>query len=208
MAKKKPTLPSRQDLLDLPFWPGVAFAARAGRRLLPLVAHCWETKIPPDAKYLGKAGHLRGTRRCVRQTELAAANAGVVDEQALYDARDTAAGSSGQASYAAELAGRKKGAKQYAASYAASVIHAAATLAFRRLKPDWNWEIGNLIIFTDDAGKAFGASAAVNAAFRADFDRIRRLVDEKGWTDETPVRPSVFGPLWPDGMPAGWPEKG
>jgi hypothetical protein len=206
MAKKTAALPSRDDLLGLPYWALVAFAARVGRRLLPLVEHCWETKIPDDAKYLAKTGRLRAHRSCVRQTELAASKAAIVDEQKLYDAMDVVGVSSSQAEYAAQLAHRKKGASQYAAGYVGSVIRTAGSLAFRRLKPDWNVEPGNIIAFTAEAGKAVGAASAVNAAVRADFDRLRRLIDEKGWTDDTPVRPSAFGPLWPDGPPQGWPQ--
>lgn len=38
-----------------------------------------------------------------------------------------------------------------------------------------------------------------------DYAVLRCLADEFVWTDETPVPPTVFGPLWPDGMPTGWP---
>jgi len=210
-------LPSRDDLIALPYWALVAFAARVGRRLLPLVDHCWETRIPDDAKYLAKTGRLRAMRTCVRHTELAASKGAIVSEQKLYDAMDVVGVAASQAEYAADLARRKKGASaaelarrkgasQYAAGYAATVIRTAASLAFRRLKPDWNIEPGSIIHFTAEAGKAVGAAAAVNAAVRADFDRLRRLIDEKGWTDDTPVRPSVFGRLWPDGPPQGWPQ--
>ena len=27
-----------------------------------------------------------------------------------------------------------------------------------------------------------------------------------GWDNDTPVPPVMFGPLWPDGTPRGWPE--
>ncbi len=218
MAKKKsessapverksrgPALPTRDQVLALPFWPRIAFCARVARRLVPLVAHCWETEV--EIKYLRKAGHLRGTRSCVRQAELAAAKAGIVSEQALYDARGVAGTAASQAEYAAELVKRKKGSPQYAASYAASAAELAATGAFTRTRPDWNCEFGQIIWNADEAGKAFGASAAVNAAVRADYETLSRLVAEKQWADETPVSPRTFGPLWPDGPPEGWPTR-
>jgi len=43
-----------------------------------------------------------------------------------------------------------------------------------------------------------------NAPIRRDFDLLARLVSAYGWTDDTPVPPEVFGPLWPEGKPAGW----
>jgi len=41
---------------------------------------------------------------------------------------------------------------------------------------------------------------------RRDFDLLLRLASAYGWTDDTPVPPEVFGPLWPEGKPAGWPD--
>jgi hypothetical protein len=41
---------------------------------------------------------------------------------------------------------------------------------------------------------------------RADFDRVREVAIKNGWTDADSVAPDVFGPLWPDGPPLGWPE--
>lgn len=35
---------------------------------------------------------------------------------------------------------------------------------------------------------------------RRDFARLKRLAREQKWTDDTPVPPEVFGPLWPEGV--------
>ena len=43
--------------------------------------------------------------------------------------------------------------------------------------------------------------------FRHDFERLRRLAKANGWTDETPVPPEVFGPLWPGRVPKWAREK-
>ncbi|QJW94291.1 hypothetical protein [Frigoriglobus tundricola] len=43
------------------------------------------------------------------------------------------------------------------------------------------------------------------AAFRRDFDHLSRLAEWQHWTDDTPVPPEVFGPLWPEGPPKSWP---
>ena len=42
---------------------------------------------------------------------------------------------------------------------------------------------------------------------RRDFDRLSSLAREHGWTDDTPVSPEVFGPLWPKGLIPRLPEK-
>ena len=39
---------------------------------------------------------------------------------------------------------------------------------------------------------------------RRDFDRVWRLAQANGWTDDTPVPPEVFGPLWPEGRVPKW----
>jgi hypothetical protein len=40
--------------------------------------------------------------------------------------------------------------------------------------------------------------------FRRDFDRLAKLARKHHWTDDTPVPPSVFGPLWPKGRTPDW----
>jgi hypothetical protein len=39
---------------------------------------------------------------------------------------------------------------------------------------------------------------------RRDFDNILRLAKEGNWTDDTPVPPDVFGPMWDREAPAWW----
>ncbi len=43
-------------------------------------------------------------------------------------------------------------------------------------------------------------------SIRHDFDLLARLASAYDWTDDTPVPPEVFGPLWPEGKPTGWPD--
>jgi hypothetical protein len=39
---------------------------------------------------------------------------------------------------------------------------------------------------------------------RRDFVRLKRLARKQNWTDDTPVPPDVFGPMWPDGVEPYW----
>lgn len=39
-----------------------------------------------------------------------------------------------------------------------------------------------------------------------DFGKLKTAAKKKRWTDETPVPPEFFGPLWPEGEPKGWPS--
>jgi hypothetical protein len=51
------------------------------------------------------------------------------------------------------------------------------------------------------------ASEPTAAAIRRDFDLLLTLSRGGNWNDQTPVRPAVFGPLWPEGPPPGWPSE-
>ena len=50
------------------------------------------------------------------------------------------------------------------------------------------------------------SSAASDDAARADFDLLLGLSRDELWADDTPVDVSMLGPLWPKGLPSGWPE--
>ena len=39
---------------------------------------------------------------------------------------------------------------------------------------------------------------------RRDFDRLARLAKQHAWTDDTPVPPDAFGPLWPNNLIPEW----
>jgi hypothetical protein len=39
---------------------------------------------------------------------------------------------------------------------------------------------------------------------RRDFERLRRLAKANAWTDDTPIPPEVFGPMWPEGRTPKW----
>jgi hypothetical protein len=45
------------------------------------------------------------------------------------------------------------------------------------------------------------------SAVRRDFEHLVRLTEWQHWTDDTPVPPEVFGPLWPEGPPPGCPAE-
>lgn len=48
--------------------------------------------------------------------------------------------------------------------------------------------------------------AAITIAIRHDFELLFHASKAENWTDDTPVPPEFFGPMWPDGPPEGWPE--
>jgi hypothetical protein len=212
MAKKKPRaappagLPSYEAVYALPYLARVAFTARLARRLLPLVGRYWERKVV-EPEYRCTPRLLDGVRKCVWHAERAAATGHVAHDQAMYDARGLASDATSYTQYAAELAGRQPGSLPYAASLAAGAAFLAGTAGYKLVKPDWNCEFGGVLFYTEEVGKILGVTEPLSAAFVADFETVRRLAAEKGWTDQTPVPPKVFGPLWPRGAPKGWPEE-
>jgi hypothetical protein len=42
---------------------------------------------------------------------------------------------------------------------------------------------------------------------RRDFDRLVYLAKKRNWTDDTPVPPETFGPMWPDKLTPEWAEE-
>lgn len=49
------------------------------------------------------------------------------------------------------------------------------------------------------------AERVARSVIRRDFDSLARLAEAQRWDDDTPVPPEVFGTLWPEGAPDGWP---
>jgi hypothetical protein len=39
---------------------------------------------------------------------------------------------------------------------------------------------------------------------RRDFVRLKKRASKEKWTDDTPVPPDVFGPMWPEGVEPHW----
>jgi hypothetical protein len=62
-----------------------------------------------------------------------------------------------------------------------------------------------------DAARAIFETATIDTpltaqlrCIRRDFVRLKRLAREQKWTDDTPVPPDVFGPMWPEGVEPYW----
>ncbi|MEO0513599.1 MAG: hypothetical protein AAF108_12035 [Planctomycetota bacterium] len=110
-------------------------------------------------------------------------------------AANAAAGAANAAARAANAAARAANAAAHAVRAAEAAVYAANAAARA-------------------ANAAAAAAAYVTAAYavptrrfvRADFDLLLETSRREKWTDETPVPPEFFGPMWPDGTPDGWPE--
>lgn len=175
IRKRVPLVPTRDEIERLPRWARVALAARCARRVLPAFGFFW-TNAPEH--------HRRAVERAVGVAE-GAANDRAADTyaaaQAAFDAADAPAAIG--AAYVAKAAHFA-----LARAWAADVLDAvepAAEILFRAATTDT-------------------PLTAQLRCIRRDFARLKRLAREQKWTDDTPVPPSVFGPMWPDGVAPYW----
>ncbi len=200
-------LPSLGEIAGLPRWARVAFAARCASRVLPLFRH-----RQPDTS----DGHAQAVASAVKVSERAAANAVRPDhpppttpfaEPSVIE-RFKAAKTALKGSYNSPIDDLSLG-------------HPSDVYAERTA----NYAVLTAIIHDHHIGDNVGiignthhfryvlraAHAAVLAGapisnILKDFQTLRERAKAGGWTDETPVPPSVFGPMWPEGPPPGWPR--
>lgn len=173
-------LPTAEGIAALPRWARVAFAARCARRVVPLYKHFWPGTLPTAPASLQWATEV---------AERFAAQAGGPDH--------LASDAGGEAAVLDRLAARYD-----PACYAAAAASFAADAACRATRGEVNPEDGFVM------GAALSAANTVTdltPTLRRDFDHLAALAGAQRWTDDMPVPPEVFGPLWPEGPPAGWP---
>lgn len=155
------TLPTEDEISQLPRWARVALAARCARRALPHHQKNW-----PDAK----KKLIESIEKAVTLAEEATTTGTVYPDDAniIATLSEAVTGSMHDAKYAA----------LYAAIYAS--IGAS--------KP--NASLGAAIL-----APAFASRAGVAIEFiRADFQQVLDTSQREGWTDDTPVPPTVFEP--------------
>jgi hypothetical protein len=173
------SLPSETDVTELPRWARVAFACRCARRVLPL----FDLHRHQDAISFQKLD-------LPESLELAEYSAGIAESPA-----DPNMAYSESASFSYSPDDLRS---IVANAVANSVAYAAADAG------DNNRPIRAYIAmcFANEASKFF---ASINSHIQADFRHLMHLADTQHWTDDTPVPREVFGPLWPAGLPTGWP---
>lgn len=199
MAKKKELEPpSEKEIRRLPRWAQVAFAARCARRVQPLFQAGWP-KAPAE--------HVEAVKRAIRIAETGAAGttrAGAVAVAASASAATRAvSAASGQARLSAASAAYAADAAAVASTTAAFSADASVVAASARASA-----AASAAFSAGEAARAVHGAVAetgVIRAMRADLDKLQAVAKQEGWTDETPVPPEFFGPLWPEGEPPGWP---
>ena len=206
------TLPTEEEIANLPRWARVAFAARCARRVLPIYRRLIG-KTNSGGITAGEAALLAAESSAL----MASADSTIValsrtaQTEAMRD--PTLAG--GQAKYQAIMA----------ASFAADAVtserimecvakSAAAARAALKLRI-WMNTVGpshgvnsilTLANASDEVKQEVQLIQNIAGGFiRRDFDHLIRLAKWQHWTDHTRVSPELFGPLWPEGPPPGWP---
>lgn len=173
-----PTLPTVRELLALPRWAMVAWAARCARRVQPVLSEVWPDRSQTILAAVDRAIELAESSAAKAQADpgLASASFRAMCER-LDDPRVVAV--AGTASSAAMIAvpSAMPGRHQQAAQIAA----------------------GALGVTNDDATKL-----AIAASMRKDYLLLAETANTQRWTHDTAVPPSFFGPIWQDGTPAGW----
>lgn len=190
-------VPTPSDLMGLPRKARVAFAARCARRVFPVFKLVHGL---PDKNW-------NALNSAIRTIENLAGGDGNANANAAADIVRVVAYAAADIARDVSEAIRDDADAGYAAADAA---RAAAYVARGTTYDD--------AIRDDAANAANAASASLRClqkvvtvgtvghltSIARDFDRLQRLAKRENWTDETPVPPSVFGPMWEDPPPAWW----
>jgi hypothetical protein len=192
---------SEEEIAKLPRWARVAFAARSARRVLPLFLRNWPTTPQEYVTRLVRAVELversathagagedwvppAGALTCAAYVCDAVNNAAIDRRRAVEVIKATSAA----------IAKFKDRAENIFDPVVAAVFHVITSHA--------SGAIANGL--ATSPGTYNAAVKVANAIIRRDFDQLARLAEREKWTDDTPVPPSVFGPMWEGTPPAWW----
>lgn len=200
----EPKLPTEDDIRQLPRWARVAFAARCARRVLPLFQSHRPGPGAPDE-------HTSSVVVAIEAVEQVAARApsSAPARVAVIYAAAAAARATHAAAYAAPRGGAARAAR--AARAAAATAHATAVAADAPPDAPRARNAARAVAYAAAAGAHAARAAAyghrsIDRSIGQDFIKLKNAARAGGWTDNTPVPPEVFGPLWPDGRPNRWPD--
>jgi hypothetical protein len=190
MATVAPTIPTQDDLKRLPRWARVALVARAVRRIQPLYLEGW-----PEAPL----EFQEAIEAAIAEGELAAS-------QGQPTPNLQAAGLG-----AMEVYGEAPDAIRFSKEYVNRTPYAAARVSFagRESKPSFAdsglYMALSAVRSFERASKRSGLMELFARLIWEDFKFAEASAKSGKWKSTTPVPADVFGPLWPDGPPEGWP---
>lgn len=198
-------LDAKSELLALPRRPAIAFLARWARRLYPLY-DAWPGRKHPEYSYLDSVheaieyaeDYAAGRPMDDEHLNAAVSNREESDASGeMVEAYGSVLGEDdihNDIAYAAYSAGRA-----LTFLYYADAARAFDGAAGGMRESD---EMGSTLLETSPETQGF-----MLAAFRRDLEAVQRASAERAWTDESPVAPEFFGPMWPDGEPAEWQRR-
>lgn len=183
-----PVLPTQEEIEGLPRWARVAFAARCASRVLPLFTQLIPNPNQDDVSTLQNC--LFRTIQATRKSHpFGSAWDSATDVMARADVLD--AGKVANAIGLAEYSSRcyEYDALRIGLDEADKESIRAATKAAE---------------FAEQSAASFGSIAS---AARKDFDHLVIQNELNKWTDNSPVPPEIFGPMWVEGYPRNWPTS-
>jgi hypothetical protein len=183
--KNPPVLPSEEEIAKLPRWARVAFAARCARRVLPLFERYSWPQSRTEMHLLKSAVWEAEEQRDITKAE------------ALLNALDLIHAGTLQTATTTH-------------SPALNALHIVACVSFalQLRNADTSVPTPEHVKFAFEAGESAARASddpGIILVLRRDFDHIAKLAEWQKWDDDTPVPPEVFGPLWPERPPKGWP---
>ncbi|MCA9304396.1 MAG: hypothetical protein KC996_09765, partial [Phycisphaerales bacterium] len=199
-------IPTKAEIAELPRWAQVAFAARCARRVQPFYKHSF-----PDATRI----NIDSIENAISLAEKYAAHFGTPDTTASFVAARKAEAAGEDALVGLSASEIARDISESAANAAKAADRAARLVGPTSSELSWS------VIDTARAGitgASWNAVKLANSALHAnylehtigmhrDYLLIKELSSLENWTDGTPVPPEVFGPMWAEGEPEGWPEE-
>lgn len=223
MAADEISLPTKDELRLLPGLARVAFAARCARRVLPALGEINDRFA--NGELVGRLSSicdtveqgagaqlrdlhslvmsLRSTGRRAHDTDLSIGDSGLSRQ---YPGPSARAQEVARSLFAAAEAGAKVAEGMIVLldrNENASVLAERASTDSARLTSD---AVRNAAFAASHDGRTTDdAYSVAENAMRRDYELLKAAAAAEGWTDDTPVPPEFFGPLWPEGEPEGWP---
>jgi signal transduction histidine kinase len=206
------------SLASLPRWALVAFIARCARRLLPLYEH--DNTEPADQRMAVTRAILLAEKRAemggtgeTSDYEPLSGDGQFVDHYDIEALASALAGSEEAASNTFRELGSDEGKvpwSEMSIGQYTAVILAATSLArlsfLSAFGKDLDDQHQNVPELAEAAVKtSLLADEALEPHILRDLAVLERLARESKWDDTSRVGPEVFGELWPDGRPPGWP---
>lgn len=172
----KSGLPTRVEMASLPRWARVAFAARCARRVEPILL---AAKLEADRSKVTICGWTWVAEDSAAKGQGFPKPVHDHEAEMARVAVDFGPPDAAQAAAAAAAAHDASFSDATGADTTAAAV-AAATAASNAAPTD------------DDK---------IRIQIRRDFESLKCLAVSEGWTEGTPVPPTVFGEMWPDGAP-------